>query len=135
VPRDRLIDGVDQSGMLLLGETHGRRDYVHIYEGTQLKSVVKNKYKMHLPPPGGNPIAAPIFDLYRDPREDRPEDSILYGPWAGGQFANMIKRHMMTKRKYPDRPETKAPPYEDIENLRPETEQMLQVFLSWQPEK
>ena len=52
VPRDRVIDGVDQSGVLLLGEMHGRRDYVHIYEGPVLKSVVKNKYKMHLPPPG-----------------------------------------------------------------------------------
>ncbi len=52
VPKDRVIDGVDQSGVLLLGETHGRLDYVHIYEGPTLKSVVKNKYKMHLPPPG-----------------------------------------------------------------------------------
>ncbi len=135
VPRDRLIDGLDQSGVLLLGEAHGRRDYVHIYEGTVLKSVVKNKYKMHVPPPGSNPIAASIFDLYRDPREDRPIDSIKYGPWAGGQFANMIKRHMMTKMKYPDRGVTHAPPYEGIENLRPETREMLEIFLSWQPKK
>ena len=47
VPTDRLIDGVDQSGVLLLGETHGRRDCVHIYEGNVLRSVVKNKYKMN----------------------------------------------------------------------------------------
>ena len=103
VPRDRVIDGVDQSGVLLLGETHGRRDYVHIYEGPVLKSIVKNKYKMHMPPPGSNPIAAAIFDLYRDPREERPIDSIKYGPWAGGQFAGMAKRHFAFKRKYPDR--------------------------------
>ncbi len=135
VPRDRLIDGLDQSGVLLLGETHGRRDYVHIYEGPLLKSVVKNKYKMHMPPPGSNPIAAHIFDLYRDPREERPIDSIKYGPWAGGQFANMIKRHMMTKMKYPDRGPTYGVPYEGIENLRPETVQMRQIFLSWQPKK
>ena len=43
--------------------------------------------RMHLPAPGDNPIAAPIFDLYRDPREQRPTDAIKYGPWAGGQFA------------------------------------------------
>ena len=135
VPRDRLIDGLDQSGVLLLGETHGRRDYVHIYEGPVLKSVVKNKYKMHMPPPGSNPIAAHIFDLYRDPREERPIDSINYGPWAGGQFANMIKRHMMMKMRYPDRGPTYGVPYEGIESLRPETRQMLQIFLSWQPKK
>jgi arylsulfatase len=135
VPRDRLIDGLDQSGVLLLGEAHGRRDYVHIYEGTILKSVVKNKYKMHVPPPGSNPIGASIFDLYRDPREERPIDSIKYGPWAGGQFANMVKRHMMTNMRYPDRGPTHAPPYEGIENIRPETREMLEIFLSWQPKK
>ena len=28
IPRDRIIDGVDQSALWLMGETHGRRDYV-----------------------------------------------------------------------------------------------------------
>jgi len=135
VPTDRLIDGLDQSGVLLLGETHGRRDYVHIYEGPTLKSVVKNKYKMHLTAPGENPIAAPIFDLYRDPREERPLDSIKYGPWAGGQFANMVKRHLAAKQKYPDRPPTLGVPYEGIENLRPESKRMVELFLAGQPRK
>jgi arylsulfatase len=129
VPTDRIIDGVDQSGILLLGETHGRRDYVHIYEGPYLKSVVKNKYKFHLPSPGENPIKAPIFDLYRDPREERPDDGIKYGPWAGGQFVSMIQRHMMFKQKYPDRKPTYGVPYEGIEKLRPETKEMLQLYL------
>jgi arylsulfatase len=128
IPTDRIIDGVDQSGVLLLGETHGRRDYVHIYEGPALKSVVKNKYKMHLPAPGENPIGAAIFDLYRDSREERPIDSIKYGPWAGGQFANMIKRHMKMKQKYPDRKPTYGIPYEGIENLRPESKKLVEPF-------
>mgnify|MGYP002266752950 CR=1 FL=1 len=129
VPRDRVIDGVDHSGVLLLGEAHGRRDYVHIYEGPTLKSVVKNKYKMHLPAPGDNPIRAPIFDLYRDPREQRPIDGIKYGPWAGGQFVAMIKRHMAFKHKYPDRPPTPAKPYEGIEHLRPESKKIVEIFM------
>jgi arylsulfatase len=129
IPRDRVIDGLDQSGVLLLGETHGRRDYLHIYEGTELKSVVKNKYKMHLAPEGANPItSAEFFDLYRDPRESRPIDSIKIGPWAGGQFAAMIQRHMALKKKYPDRPPTHGMPYEGIENLRPETIELVEVF-------
>ncbi len=135
VPRDRVIDGVDQSGVLLLGETHGRRDYVHIYEGPTFKSVVKNKYKMHLPPPGSNPIAAHIFDLYRDPREERPIDSIKYGPWAGGQFAGMVKRHMAWKQKYPDRKPTYGIPYEGIEDLRPETKKLVEIFMVGLPKK
>jgi arylsulfatase A-like enzyme len=135
VPTDRVIDGVDQTGVLLLGETHGRRDYVHIYEGPVLKSVVKNKYKMHMPPPGSNPIGAFIFDLYRDPRENRPLDSIQYGPWAGGQFAGMVKRHMAFKMKYPDRPPTRGIPYTGIENLRPETKKAVEIFLLGLPQK
>ena len=129
IPRDRVIDGLDQTGVLLLGETHGRRDYLHIYEGTELKSVIKNKYKMHLAPPGANPItSAQIYDLYRDPRESRPIDSIKVSPWAGGQFAGMIQRHMALKEKYPNRPPTHGVPYAGIENLRPETEKMVEVF-------
>jgi len=136
VPRDRVIDGVDQSGVLLLGENHGRRDYVHIYEGPTLKSVVKNKYKMHLPAPGDNPVtAADFFDLYRDSREERPIDSIKYGPWAGGQFAGMIKRHKALKQKYPDRPAVHDIPYKGIENLRPETKKLLESFLQGLPQK
>jgi arylsulfatase A-like enzyme len=135
VPTDRVIDGLDQSSMMLLGDTHGRRDFVHIYEGHLLKAVVKNKYKMHMPPPGSNPIGAHIFDLTRDPREERPLDSIKYGPWAGGQFANMIMRHMAYKKMYPDRPLPRAMPYSGIENLRPETKEMLRVFALGQPGK
>jgi len=135
IPRDRIIDGVDQTGVLLLGETNGRRDFVHIYDGPHLKAVVKNKYKMHLPPPGSNPIAAPIFDLYRDPRENRPLDAIKYGPWAGGQFAAMIKRHMAMKQAFPDRSPTYALPYEGIENLRPETQQLVEIFKLGLPSK
>lgn len=135
IPRDRIIDGVDQTGVLLLGETHGRRDYVYIYEGPALKSVVKNKYKMHLPAPGENPIGAGLFDLYRDPREERPIDSIKIGPWAGGQFASMAKRHMALRKKYPDRPATHAKPYEGIENLRPESKKLVEVFLLGLPQK
>ncbi len=135
VPTDRLIDGVDQSGLLLLGETHGRRDYVHIYEGPTLKSVVKNKYKMHVPGPGENPIGAYIFDLYRDPREERPGDSIQYGVWGGGQFADMVKRHLAMKQKYPDREPTYGVPYEGIENLRPETRRLVELFMIGRPAK
>ncbi|MEP1596219.1 MAG: sulfatase-like hydrolase/transferase [Halieaceae bacterium] len=135
IPRDRIIDGIDQSAMLLKGDGNGRRDYVHIYDGPHLKALVKNKYKMHLPPPGANPIAAPIFDLYRDPREERPMDAIKYGPWAGGQFAGMAKRHLANKMKYPDRPMTMGIPYEGIEDLRPETQNMLKIFLAGMPKK
>ena len=125
IPRDRLIDGLDQTPMLLLGETKGRRDYVFIYEGPTLRSVVKQQYKMHIPPPGANPIGAAIFDLYKNPREDRPQDAILYGVGFGGPFVAMLKRHLGMKQKHPDRKQGHDVPYGGIENLRPETKALV----------
>lgn len=129
IPRDRVIDGIDQTGVLLLGETHGRRDYVYIYEQDALKSIVKNKFKFHLPPPMTNPIlSAGFYDLYRDPREERPEQGIKLGTWGSGAFSAMLKRHMAMKEKYPDRKTTYATPYDGIENLRPETQALVDAF-------
>lgn len=126
IPRDRLIDGVDQTPLWLLGETKGRRDYAFIYEGPLLKSVVKQQYKFHMPAPGSNPIGAPIFDLYKNPREDRPGDAILYGVGFGIPFVNMIKRHMGMKQQYADRKAGHDAPYGGIENLRPETLELVE---------
>jgi len=126
IPRDRLIDGIDQTPTLLLGEGHGRRDYVFIYEGPVLRSVVKQQFKFHLPPPGGNPIAAAMFDLYKNPREDRPQDSIQIGVAFGANFGMMIKRHMAMRQRYPNRKPAHGDAYGGIENLRPETMKLLE---------
>ena len=129
IPRDRIVDGIDQTGILLLGETNGRRDYIFNYEEYSLKSVVKNKFKMHIPPPGTNAIlTSQIYDLYRDPRESRPKRTILLRPWAGGSFGGMIERHLKNKKNYSDRPMTHADPYEGIENLRPESKKLVDTF-------
>ena len=136
IPRDRIIDGLDQSGMMLLGETHGRRDYVFVYEGPNLKSVVKNKFKLHIPPPGSNAVVdGAFYDLTRDPREDRPADSLNYGVWAGGQFANIIVRHMAMKQKYPDRLLKHGIPYTGIANLRPESIKLVETFKASLPQE
>ena len=126
IPRDRLIDGIDQTPTLLLGEGYGRRDYVFIYEGPALKSVVKQQFKFHIPAPGDNPIGAALFDLYKNPREDRPQDSIQVAVAFGANFGMMIKRHMAMKRQYPNREPAHGVAYGCIENLRPETIELLE---------
>ena len=133
IPTDRVIDGIDQTALWLLGETHGRRDYVFIYENQVLRSVVKQKFKMHLPAPGVPGAAAPMFDLYRDPREENPLIGVAL--WAGASFQDMIKRHMMTIKKYPHFQIGKDKPYGGIENLRPESVETVAAFMSWQKEK
>ncbi len=134
IPRDRLIDGVDQTALLTMGETHGRRDYVFVYEGPNLRSTVKQQYKIHWPAPGENPIGAAIYNLYHDPRESRPKDGIQYGVWAATAFVDMLKRHLGMKMKFPDRKSGKDYPYGGGENLRPETQALLKVYKSWHPD-
>ncbi|MCG7522463.1 sulfatase-like hydrolase/transferase [Ruegeria sp. Ofav3-42] len=130
IPRDRVIDGIDQTALLLEGEGNSRRDYVYVYEGPVLRSVVKQEFKMHLPAPGQPGAAAPVFNVYRDPREEHP--LVGYSLWSGASFQDMVKRHQKTIANHPHLPLGKGVPYEGIENLRPESELTREVFSSWQ---
>jgi arylsulfatase len=129
IPRDRIIDGVDQSSVFIEGEGNGRRDYVYIYEGVVLRSVVKQKFKMHMPAPGMPGAGAPVFDLTRDPREMIP--LIEAGLWSGASFQDMVKRHMMGIKKYPHAKGGQGKPYGGIDNLRPESKEAVETFMSW----
>ncbi len=133
IPRDRVIDGIDQTALLLNGEHHGRRDYVYIYENEILRSIVKQEFKMHMPMPGVPGAGAPAYNLYRDPREEHPLVGIAL--WSGASFQDMAKRHMMTIMKYPHAQLGKGRPYNGIENLRPESQEAVDLFMSWQPKK
>ena len=126
IPRDRIVDGVDQTAILLKGDTHGRRDYVHLYEVDQLKATVKQNMKIHWPAPGVNPAMAKVFNLYWDPREDNP---LLYqGVWTGTPFVRMYAQHLRMKVKYPDWEPARGIPYEDVENIRPESRKMVETW-------
>jgi arylsulfatase len=129
IPRDRVIDGIDQTALLLNGEHHGRRDYVYIYENEILRSIVKQEFKMHMPVPGVPGAAAPAYNLYRDPREEHPQVGIAL--WSGASFQDMAQRHMMTIAKYPHAKLGRGRPYEGIENLRPESKEVVETFMSW----
>ncbi|MFC1827156.1 sulfatase, partial [Thermodesulfobacteriota bacterium] len=128
IPTDRLIDGVDQSALMLEGETNGRRDYVFIYSGNKLEQVVKERFKIKVPGPGENPIGAKFYDLYRDTREEWSVSTEV-GAWGGAEFARIIQRHKMRKKKYPDEPPAFGMPYDGIENLRPESKAAVEAFL------
>ncbi len=129
IPRDRVIDGIDQTALLLEGEGNGRRDYVYIYEGPVLRSVVKQEFKMHMPAPGVPGAGAAVFNVLRDPRELSPQ--IGTALWSGASFQDMVKRHQMMIAKYPHLPLGKDAPYSGIENLRPESQKARDVFASW----
>ncbi len=127
IPRDRVVDGIDQTALLLKGDTHGRRDYMHLYEMDVLKGTVKQNMKIHWPAPGVNPAMAAVFNLYWDPREDHPLKD--QGVWTGTPFVRMRVQHTRLKDKYPDWQPARGIPYEDVENLRPETKEMVDTWL------
>lgn len=128
IPTDRLIDGIDQSSLMLDGELKGRRDTVYIYQVNKLAAIVKEQYKLNVPGPGENPIVAKFYDLYRDTREEMPVSTEI-GAWGGAEFVRIIQRHMMRKQKFPDEGPAKGMPYDGIENQRPETKAAVDAFL------
>jgi arylsulfatase len=103
IPTDRTIDGIDQTALMLEGDTHGRRDYVFLYNINKLEAVVKEQYKLAIP--GGNienAILADFYDLFRDPQEKYPVSTEI-GAWGGAKFVRMIQRICAPRRKRPCR--------------------------------
>ena len=120
IPTDRIIDGLDQTALLLNGDTHGRRDYVFIYAGNELGATVKGRYKRHwMGASGGAGIQAAYYDLYQDPHEKNPH--LVPMIHTQGQFNRMVARHQLFKKKYPDKDNAKGIPYTGLSNARPET--------------
>lgn len=119
IPTDRIIDGVNQTSLLLNGDTYSRRDYVHIYTGEIYAATVKGRFKRHwvgdLPGLSG----ASFYDLYNDPREVQPK--MLPGFTTKGMFNAIRARHDLWNEKYPHSEEARGFPFTNIENARPET--------------
>jgi len=122
IPTDRVIDGLDQTSLLLNGDGYGRRDYVFIYAGPLLAATVKDHYKKHWmadPLQAASGIGAAYFDLYNDPREEAP---ILTNALHFKEpFSRMRARHEAWMEVYPNFLPVFGPAYTGISNARPET--------------
>jgi len=124
IPTDRIIDGLDQTALLLNGDTHGRRDYNFVYTGNILAASTKGRFKrIWVGDHPGLPGAA-FYDLYNDPRETFP--ALVPYLATGSSFTRMRKRHELWKEKYPDRPTKHGVPFTGIENARPETKHLAE---------
>lgn len=122
IPTDRVIDGIDQTSLLLNGDTHSRRDYTFIYAGPSLGAIVKGNYKRHMisPDPVGEAsgIPAAFYFLPSDPREKMPVLTQLIH--LKRPFNRMKLRHDLWKKKYPDSHEVYGIPWTGIANATPE---------------
>lgn len=121
IPTDRVIDGINQSSLLINGDTHGRRDYVHIYTGNVYAATVKGRFKRHwvgdLPGLSG----ASFYDLYNDPREVQPKMLPMFP--TKGMFNMMRGRHELWNDKFPHTPEARDFPFKGISEPRKEIEE------------
>lgn len=115
IPRDRVIDGIDQTALILNGDTHGRRDYVFTYKGPSLGSIVKQQFKRLLPIGPGALAGAEFFDLYKDPREEHPLMAEFL--WAWAQFDAMRERHVAQIAEFPHTPVARGEPYTGVIRL------------------
>ena len=126
IPRDRVVDGLNQTSLLFNGDGYGRRDYLFAYEGAHLQATIKEQFKAHWPAPGSPGFALPVFDLYRDVKETQP--LLAAGMWSVAYFSDMRERHEALKKRFPDRTETRGEPYGGIADLRPETLELLEYY-------
>jgi len=131
IPGDRIIDGIDQTALLMNGDTHGRRDYVFIYAGPRLGATVKGKYKRHWissdPIGEASGIPAAFYFLPADPRETSP--MMLNLIHLKRPFNRMRLRHDLWKKRYPDSKERHGIPWTGIENATPEVKALAKPLI------
>jgi arylsulfatase len=119
VPTDRIIDGIDQTSLILNGDGFSRRDYVFIYTGDELAAMVKGRFKRDWRNAQKGLSGPEFYDLYNDPREVQGKLIPMFA--AKPMFSIMKTRHLMWKTAYPDKGQNRDFPFKNVENARPET--------------
>ena len=131
IPTDRIIDGIDQTSLLMNGDTFSRRDHYFIYAGPNLGATVKGNYKRHWisPDPVGEAsgIPAAFYFLPADPREVTP--MLVNLIHLKRPFNRMKIRHDLWKKKYPDSKEKHGVPWTGIANATPEVKALARPFV------
>ncbi|WP_370980047.1 sulfatase-like hydrolase/transferase [Agaribacterium sp. ZY112] len=117
IPRNRVIDGIDQTALLLNGDGHSRRDYVHVYAGPNYAATVKQQFKRHWMSSRPGLVGKSFFDLYKDPREEKGMMGQFL--WAWEPFDSIKGRHEAQMKKYKNTPPRKAPVFTGLSNYSP----------------
>lgn len=102
IPGDRVVDGIDQTPLLLNGEGAGRRDYIFHYSGNRLAAVRMEHMKLHIKPgtAGGLPNME-VYNILRDPGE---KHGAMYNHlWAVVPFQQLIGKHKAKIKQFPHR--------------------------------
>ena len=101
IPNDRITDGIDQTALFLLGEGHGRRNYMMHYSGPVLGAVRYENFKIHIKAAHGGLPGMDFYNIKRDPGEKFGK---LYpGLFAVAPIQKFIGSHMGMIQKFPHR--------------------------------
>lgn len=101
IPSDRVIDGIDQTALLLLGEGHGRRNYMMHYSGPVLAAIRFEDFKVHIKPSEGGLPGMDFYNVMRDPGEKY--GALYQGLFAVTPIQQFIGSHMALIQKFPHR--------------------------------
>jgi arylsulfatase len=118
VPKDRIIDGVDQTDFFLGKKDKSNRESVIIYVGNELCGVKWRNWKMmfkELDEATGpvNTYGIPRFyDLYVDPKEEHPLDPrVPENLWVRYPMTQVLLDYMISLKKEPPIPAGTPDPY------------------------
>lgn len=101
IPNDRITDGIDQTALFLLGDGHGRRNYITHYSGPVLAAIRYEDFKIHIKAAQGGLPGMDFYNIKRDPGEK-------YGKLYPGLFSvaptqMFLQSHMGMIKKFPHR--------------------------------
>ncbi len=119
VPQDRVIDGLDQGDFMTGTTPKSARDSVMVYVGDELFAVKWQNWKVAFKENDvgyGAPTKVfptpVIYDLFNDPREERPVTRILESnSWVGGPVMQAQREHMQSLLDEPPIPTGTLDPY------------------------
>eukprot|EP00008_Paramoeba_atlantica_P009907 CAMPEP_0201479494 /NCGR_PEP_ID=MMETSP0151_2-20130828/4189_1 /ASSEMBLY_ACC=CAM_ASM_000257 /TAXON_ID=200890 /ORGANISM="Paramoeba atlantica, Strain 621/1 / CCAP 1560/9" /LENGTH=546 /DNA_ID=CAMNT_0047861021 /DNA_START=20 /DNA_END=1660 /DNA_ORIENTATION=- len=117
-PRDRVIDGIDQSALFLFGSGHSHRNYVIHYSGSHLQAIRHGNHKMVFTQEDFGGYKKPEFyNIARDPAEKMP--TFYHELHQLEPFMQIVKAHNLRKKRFPDRsPVLRIPEgYKHLANL------------------
>ncbi|ARP76583.1 arylsulfatase [Bordetella genomosp. 6] len=120
VPRDRPIDGVDQSAFLLGRQEKSAREGFVYYIKNELRAAKWRDWKMHFvwevePNAGPNHLETPyVFNLVQDPKEETDVNTMQ--GWVRGPIRRMVNAFQASLKAYPPippgAPDDYAPSYD-----------------------
>ena len=108
IPKDRIIDGIDQSEFILGNQEKSNREGFVYYIKTELRAAKWRDWKMHFvwevePNDGANHLETPyLFNIVQDPKEESDVNSTQ--GWVRGPIRKMVMTFQNSLKEHPPIP-------------------------------